>query len=282
MPGTCWFVVAWLLAATPLFADWKITTVTKTNGTNESVTTRYYKGKLQRTDSEIIPGYLLVSIDDTETHRFVQWSPREKQYMVVLPSTHAIPSLPVQLASSPRPTCVFETHTTDSGDRAEIFGRTALHLITNTTQSCEKTPGGESMLQSEILMDGWYLQDSDLPPELMVRGAFLWAFNTVTNEPPIIKVSHAGLSPSGLAVRTKRTQRLFTEFAGRRQESTIGTTTEVIELYKGLLSDDLFEPPAGFKRVDRLPDAIYVRPTLTDEIEIYWNSFANWLLSWFS
>jgi len=48
------------------------------------------------------------------------------------------------------------------------------------------------------------------------------------------------------------------------------------------LSQELFEPPADCKRVAQLPGAFVRRPSLSDEIEMYWNSLEYWLLSWFS
>lgn len=96
---------------------------------------------------------------------------------------------------------------------------------------------------------------------------------------PVTKASHTGpFLPSGLLVRQKVTYG-FAMTSNRKFERSM----QVTELEQTSLPQSLFVPPSDFKRVDRLPGAsLGYQRTLSDDIEMYWNNFENWLLSWFS
>ena len=138
-------------------------------------------------------------------------------------------------------------------------------------------PGAEAKFESEMVADGWYLDATGLPTE---RRGYMMAMLTVSSGAmPVIKTSHTGPVPYGLVVRQKVTRR-FSEGADRQFERSV----EMMGLSEGALSQQLFEPPVDFRRVDKLADttfAIY-KPSFSDEIEMYWNTFENWLFRWFS
>ena len=258
-----------------MWADWKITTVTDTSG-RKSVGTEYYKGKLRRSDTQVDGVLRSVFVMDSETMRQTMWDPGAKQYTVFsaarTPSTTKIPVTDTQT----RPVLLFESATTDTGERQTFFGRTGRRLITSEKRSREETPGSPRKLESETVTDGWYVDVTGLPQS---RSAGLF-YSLVAGPSPVIKVTHTGERLSGLAVREK----VVTHFMGSGSgipESEM--TREVTELYEGVLPQNLFEPPADFKRVAQLANTSIRYPrSFSDEIELYWNTVERWFAGWFS
>jgi hypothetical protein len=266
-----------MVALVPLRADWKITTVETYSGRMETVRTEYYKDKLRRTDMEVNGAPGLVAVVDLTAERQTMWDVKRKEYVRISLKQRPTQAALAEADPATRPVLLVATSTMDTGERQTIFGRTARHLITSEKRSREEVPGAETKFNSEMLTDGWYLDASGLPME---RHSYMAAMLIGSSGAmPVIRTSHTGPVPSGLVVRQKVTRR-FSEGLDRQFE----TSMEVTGLYEGALSQHLFEPPADFRRVDKLADtafAIY-KPSFSDEIEMYWNSFENWLLSWFS
>jgi hypothetical protein len=109
------------------------------------------------------------------------------------------------------------------------------------------------------VIDGWYIDSEALPSQR--REAVLVSYRVAdpAHGPPVLKVNQTGPKPNGLAVLLKKTS--------AHEE----TTSEVTELMDGPLSDNLFEPPAGFERVIRL----------WDELRLTWQSLQDWVASLF-
>lgn len=266
--------VVGIAVITPLPADWKITTSTTDDRGIESVRTEYYKGQLWRSDSSGVRESPLVFVMDQEGRALTIWDVKRKEYMSVTPHAVSREILDRRVDARSWPVLLVETSTTDTGERQTLFGRTATHLITSEKRSGQQAPDAEMKLESESVTDAWYIDASGLPVER--RGTFS-AMLVLNGQVPEVRRTHTGPAPSGMAVRETRTWRLL------KLSITTESEMEVKELQEGPLSPALFMPPADFKRVDKLSDTSLVyQPSFSDEIQMYWNSFENWLFSWFS
>ena len=216
-----WAVFGALALAGLLHADWKI--VTRTDGRD---TTDYFKGKLERTDS---PGGYTTVLDSGQRRQFA-WRAGHKEYTVM----EWPPQPPVPPAAGPVITLVRTT--IDTGERKQIFGRTARHLISTTKRS--DAPGINTV-------DGWYIDVPNLPAGK--RGIAVGVLTTrSTGEHPAIphiEVKQTGPAPTGLVVYQKM------KMDSPRLREIV---TEVTELQETNLPDKLFAPPDGYKRVAAL------------------------------
>ncbi len=139
------------------------------------------------------------------------------------------------------PTMRVETETVDTGDRRDIFGRPARHVI--TTQRV--TPfGGPSPRNSVSVMDGWYIDlDTQLSCEPDSRGAAGHAILIahMHGDPPARPTFvHVGDPEYGYAVQRRTT------------DGDSVMEMEVTELSTAPLDPSLFEVPAGFIRVEMI------------------------------
>jgi hypothetical protein len=210
-----------------LWGDWK--TVTRTGDTT---LTEYFKGSFKRVDSS--PTYTTVM--DFDHRRQVNWRSDLRQYEIIEwpPDIQPNPSSPV---------INIERTTVDTGERKQLLGRTARHLVSRITRS----DGPETVI------DGWYIEVPGLPKQKTGSGGAL-AVLTITaanqsSAPPRIEVKQIGPAPEGLAVWQKTTSTIALPGGARRDYQSV---SEVIALFEGILSDRLFQPPDGYQRVTRL------------------------------
>lgn len=154
---------------------------------------------------------------------------------------------------SATPTIRVETRTTDTGERKEIFGHTARHVITTTM----RTPlaGSNSELQ-ESVNDGWYIDldlrlSCDPKPTQGGHGYIAVSVLEPGGKQPMEKPEFVtiGAPEKGFAVdltmTSKRPPSASDAFISKYE-------TRVTQLEEGPLDPSLFEIPAGFKRVDRI------------------------------
>ena len=273
-----WLCVLGMLGTLlPLRADWKIVTVGSGLCAGQSVQTEYFKGQLRR--SEVVGGGTsqLTMVEDGGTRRLILWDAKQKEYSISAPQPAAGRPVPqLEQGLGPAPIVHIDSHTTDTGERETLFGRTARHLITTEKRSREDPPGSEVKLESETVTDGWYVEVDGLPAQKRAGGSYSVLISNSTRQAPSVKATHMGVKVSGLAVRQTLTWR---PVGGRERQYA----TETKQLQEGELSSSLFEPPADFRHVDQLSNTSFVcKPTLSDEIEAYWNSIESWLLHLFS
>jgi hypothetical protein len=147
----------------------------------------------------------------------------------------------------------------DMGERKEIFGHVARHIITR-----EKRVAGPGACSkpSESETDGWYI-DSSLLPEwrqqkknslgvVVASEVSVGATDKCFNKMDKIEVHRSGVE-TGFPVKVTTTLRSeITQADGvqRMLSSTWGS--EVVELKEGPLELSLFEVPSDFHRVDML------------------------------
>jgi len=146
-----------------------------------------------------------------------------------------------------------EIKTTDTGERKEIFGRTARHVITTTTQT--PLPGSHSEPQ-ESVDDGWYIDfeqrlSCDPKPSAGSHGYLVGYVSAGNGRQPMEKTEFVRIGepetgfPLDLTLTSKSPSNL--------PDRTISNfETRVTQFEDGPLDPALFEIPPGFKLVDRI------------------------------
>jgi hypothetical protein len=161
-------------------------------------------------------------------------------------------------AETAKPTLRVETTTVDTGERQEMFGYTARHIITTRKQ----TPlEGSNSEPSESVTDGWYIdidrRTSCDPKPLpgIGHGGFvssragLGGKQLPIEKPKFVDI---GAREIGLPVKETRTLPMTTGFSdGTRAMSAYTEELEVTVLEKAALDPTLFEAPSGYKQVER-------------------------------
>ena len=237
---------------TSLRADLKIRIREADNGSITS-RTEYYKDRFWRRDQ----GPYVSLIVDSAGRRTIEVFPQRREYVV-----HTV-TRPAEPPHSDN-TFLVEIETRDTGERRQVFGHTARHFITTEHRQMEHRDQPPSDIK-DIVTDGWYLDIPGHFPGLSGIGtvAFLTtsvapANRTGPPEVPFVIKTH-GRGPEGLAIREQTADRL----------------REVTELSEAPLDPKLFEPPSGFRRVERLAPA--QRLSFTGQVQFYWQQFLDWL-----
>jgi hypothetical protein len=158
----------------------------------------------------------------------------------------------------------------DTGERKEIFGHTARHVITRERRVV--SPGNcQQNLTSET--DGWYI-DLEVPsPSCYVAPKHTTAVAVLASSPSCaqqrFEVHRSGVSETGFPVSlTTTTHTSLQQPDGSTKEYSNSTTSEVVELSEAPLDPALFEVPPGFKLVAKLNTQPPV-PTMI-AIQMWW------------
>jgi hypothetical protein len=241
--------IACLLTVTSIAtADTKVKT-RQTSGGQTYENTSYIKGKRQRSENQ---GGQMVTIEQCDLRRNIQLMPAAKVYVIYpyddgtasssanTTTTHTPTSTPVKKGGVVTSTVI----TKDTGERKQIFGYTARHII--TTMSMESSPDACSQNNTKIEIDGWYIDatfalDCDLnrqytayrPPT--AAGGCRDRYETKT----------IGTAKKGFAVWEKMTM-------GGNGFSTIN---EVVEISQATLDQSLFEIPPDYRQVEDFASA---------------------------
>ena len=163
-----------------------------------------------------------------------------------------------------KPTFRIETTTKDSGERKEMFGHIARHVI--TTRKEIPLAGGQRQPQ-ETVTDGWYI---DFDPHLscdrrMPRGTHAHAFfsATMNNQPAEMpEFIDIGEPETGFALRVVMTTKATYALPdGTKKNTESKYETLVTQFEEGPLDSALFEVPAGFKRVEHIERNPALLPT---------------------
>jgi hypothetical protein len=184
-------------------------------------------------------------------------------------------------SAAPRtPTLLIEIITVDTGERKNLFGFEARHVI--ITEKHTRLDGARDVEQ-ESVKDGWF---ADLPTSLSCypksRGAVSFATAGSMNEPvDVPSVKLVGTPEAGFTLSmttTSHSPNTLTD--GSKRETTSTSHQEVTELFSGPLDPQLFEVPRGFTKVDHLrrdpPVPFSIRA------QEYWNSLKQKIFRLFS
>jgi hypothetical protein len=173
---------------------------------------------------------------DFDRRRQVNWRSDLRQYQIVEWPADVQPN-------SSSPVINIERNTVDTGERKQLLGRTARHLISRITRS----DGPETVI------DGWYIDVPGLPKQKTGSGgAFAVLTQTPAGQspaPPRFEMKQIGPAPDGLAVWQKTTSTMALPGGARHNYESL---SEVTELFEGTLSEKLFRPPDGYQRVTNL------------------------------
>jgi len=154
---------------------------------------------------------------------------------------------------SATPTIRVEIKTTDTGERKEIFGRTARHVITTTTQ----TPlAGAHSSPQESVADGWYIDFEQRlscdPKRPATSHGYIYSYLSAGNgKQPIEKPEFVAIGEQEMGFPLHLTQ--TSKSPSNLPDGTVTRfETHVTQFEEGPLDPALFEIPPGFKHVDRI------------------------------
>jgi len=158
-------------------------------------------------------------------------------------------------ATSEKPTLRIEVNTTDTGERKEMFGHIARHVLTTS----KRTPlEGSSSDPQETVTDAWYIdlsQRLSCDPDWSER-KFAHAYSLFTNgKQPRKKVEFisTGEAQTGFALQSVTSSKIaHAKPDGTRRQMDSKTELLVTQLEEGPLDPALFEIPHGFRHVQSI------------------------------
>jgi hypothetical protein len=224
-------------------ADVKIKTRQTSQGqTAESAT--YIKGKRSRTE---MSGGQMITIQECDLRRDIQIMPQAKAY-TVRPYDAADTAPQATTAAAARPDAatkggvITSTVTTrDTGERKQMFGYTARHII--TTIETKSSPDACTPMESKMETDGWYIDAAfALDCDVERAGAYR-APQQRSGCRDRYETKTVGAARRGYAVWEK-----MTSFDREGRES-FSMVNEVVELSQATLDPSLFEAPADYREV---------------------------------
>ena len=220
----------------------------QTSGGQTYENTSYIKGKRQRSETN---GGQMVTVTQCDLRRNITIMPATRTYMIQpydQPSTStAAANTTTTPTATTQPTkkggLVTSTVTTrDTGERKQMFGYTARHII--TTMVMDSSPDACSQTKMKMETDGWYIDaafalDCDLgasyrPPQTHGGGGGCR---------DRYEMKQIGTAKKGYPVYEKMTM-----FGPDGRES-FSTITEVVEFSQATLDPSLFDVPEGYREV---------------------------------
>lgn len=151
-----------------------------------------------------------------------------------------------QLQRPAQPNLVIEITTVDTGERKQIFGYAARHVV--TTEKRTPLEGAVSVPQEQVT-DGWYIDldtsiSCDPPRQPGAFGALIGGINGRIDHPTFKLI---GQRETGFAIVTNRRDTLFQPDGSRREGARIDTM-RVTNLSTAPLASELFDIPHSFSQ----------------------------------
>ena len=237
-------------------ADTKIKS-RQTSGGQTYENTSYIKGKRQR--SETNNGQMIV-LQQCDLRRNIQIMPQANAY-IIQPydqpaTTSAASSTVAQPGAVKKGGLVTSIVTTrDTGERKQMFGYTARHII--TTMVTDSSPDACSPIKSKMEIDGWYI-DAAFALDCDVSQAYKsYRPQTAAGCQDRYETKQIGMAKKGFAVWEKTTM-----FNPDGAES-FSTVNEVVEFSQATLDASLFDIPAGYREVKDFASAFSSTTTST-------------------
>jgi hypothetical protein len=220
-----------------VMTDLKITT--ETDFGHVRVTwTEYFAAGFERVDQfdpDGRPQY--TTLKDLARARVISWHADRPEYVVMRLRTPAPPKLP-----SNAPKLSIGLKAVDTGEQKPFLGKMARHLVTEETRHWSNSP--LITPDSTTRVDGWYVDSESLPASKQHPvGCAL----VIEGQQPRIETTHTDPMPSGVAMVAHQTT--MQKLPDSLPQVVQGGTTRVIEWSEGPLSEELFRPPAGYRRV---------------------------------
>ena len=236
-------LIAGIISSTTAMADVRIKSKQTMSGQAYENTT-YIKGKRQR--SESMNG-MMINLTQCDLRRGVQLNAQTKTYMVnsfggstaAAGSSTATTDKNGVVQAGGRITSTFTIK--DTGERKQMFGFTARHLI--TTMETVSSPDACNKINTKMQTDGWYIDaEFVLDCDYGTQG-----YNNYGSKAGGCKDKYetktVGTAKRGYPVYEKMT--MFDE-SGKEMMTM---ENEVVELSKATLETALFEVPADYREV---------------------------------
>ncbi|MFT3744750.1 MAG: hypothetical protein QM785_10730 [Pyrinomonadaceae bacterium] len=224
------------------FADVKIKTKQTMSGQTSENTT-FIKGKRTRTE---MMGGVMVTITQCDIGRDLQLNPAMKTYLVNTyedgtPVKQAEPTTTKSTEVTKGGTMFVTTTIKDTGERKQMFGFTARHIV--QTIETETSPDACNPSKSKMEMDMWVI-DSEFASGCSTTNQYRQYKNTKSGgcQDKVVPKT-IGSAKSGYPLYTK-----MTSFDANGKES-FSTVSEVVELSKATLDQALFEAPSDYREV---------------------------------
>jgi hypothetical protein len=223
----------------------------QTSGGQTYENTSYIKGKRQRSETS---GGQMIMIQQCDLRRNIQIMPQAKMYMIQpydQPSTGSTANnagAPATSQPVKKGGVITSTVTTkDTGERKQMFGYTARHII--TTMEMKSSPDACSTVNTKMEIDGWYI-DAAFALDCDMGRAY-------TNYKPRVsggcqdryETKTIGMAKKGYPVWEKTT--MF----GPNGGEGFSTINEVVEFSQATLDQSLFEIPEGYREVEDFASA---------------------------
>jgi hypothetical protein len=216
-----------------------------TQGNTISEQTTYIKGQRQRVE---MANGIMISVTQCDLQRSLQINPPTKTYIVTpfnQATDRARPTAnqPRTKESTATKGGVIMTTVTnkDTGERKQMFGYTARHII--TTMTTESSPEACQKIKSKMEIDAWYI-DAAFGLDCNMNNGYQNYYPADQNGcQDRYDVKQIGAATKGYPVWTKTTM-----FDNNGQPS-FSIVQEVIEFSQGPLDAALFDVPAGYREV---------------------------------
>jgi len=221
--------------------------IRQTTGGQTYENSTYIKGKRQRSETN---GGQMITITQCDLRRNLQLMPMTKTYMVQLydepSSTGAAATAsnrpPLQQPAKKGGVVTSTVTTRDTGERKQMFGYTARHII--TTMVMDSSPDACSPVKNKMEIDGWYIDatfalDCDLGRNYTPYRPHMNAGGCQDR----YETRQIGTAKKGFAVWEKTT--MF----GPNGAESFSTLNEVIEFSQATLDASFFEAPPDYREV---------------------------------
>jgi hypothetical protein len=241
----------------------KITTRHSYSGRAYSITT-YYSGDDSRSETQIISGSVkghhraVIRRKGTENGQVYDLDLDAHKYVSYQTDLHGALLGTKSHAGKPSgKTFVINIDVVDTGERKEMFGHVARHLIVH-----EKRIGGPGNCyagNSGSEKDGWYFDEDVLPKAVRSKRGMsevlAFRFASIDNQYCSDKIeTHRTGPPMGFPL--KETTVWLSDYGptggAYKQIANYSSTTEVLEFVEAPLDPALFEVPAHFKKVEEI------------------------------
>jgi hypothetical protein len=223
----------------------------QTSGGQTYENTSYIKGKRQRSETS---GGQMIMIQQCDLRRNIQIMPQAKMYMIQpydQPSTGSTtPGNTPAAASQPvtKGGVVTSTVTTkDTGERKQMFGYTARHII--TTMEMKSSPDACSQTNTKMQIDGWYIDAAFALDCDSSRSYTNYKPHASGGCQDRYETKTIGVAKKGYPVWEKMT--MF----GPNGTESFSTLNEVLEFSQATLDQSLFEIPEGYREVEDFASA---------------------------
>jgi hypothetical protein len=241
--------------------------IRQTSGGQTYENATYIKGKRQRSESN---GGQMITVVQCDLRRNLMIMPATQTYMIQpydQPSTQPSNSSAVGATQNARPPLqgttkggvVTSTVTTrDTGERKQMFGYTARHIITSMVM--DSSPDACSPVKMKMEIDGWYIDaafalDCDLGSSYVPHRPQASAGGCRDR----YESKQIGVAKKGFPVWEKTT--MF----GPNGAESFSTLNEVTEFSQATLDASLFDIPAGYREVSDFA-SMYATPSVTSPL----------------